>query len=106
MRGFEVWGRPETYLNPAIRAASSPWHRESPTTVARVLGELERDLASGEWNRRYGHLRGLALRAGQSLCLVALAPNNGSDGWRRVAAGCRRASAHLDACQMAYDPAP
>jgi hypothetical protein len=41
------WGRPEAYLNPAIRAASSPWHRVPPSTVARVLGELERDLASG-----------------------------------------------------------
>ena len=63
MRGFEVWGRPETYLNPAIRAA---------------LGEFERDLASGEWNRRYGHLRGLCFAGGQSLCLVALgAPTMG-----------------------------
>ena len=51
------WGRPEAYLDPAIRAATSPWHQAPPTTVARALDHLERDLASGEWDRRYGRLR-------------------------------------------------
>jgi len=100
-------GRPETYLNPAIRAASSPWHRVPPTTVARVLGELERDLASGEWNRRYGHLRGLCLRAGQSLCLVAL----GADMGLMAAAASQPVAAELARTRTllrwhGYDTAP
>jgi SAM-dependent methyltransferase len=52
------WGRPEAYLDPSIRAASSPWHQLAPETINRALDRLERDLASGEWDHRYGQLRG------------------------------------------------
>jgi SAM-dependent methyltransferase len=51
------WGRPEAYLDPALRAATSPWHQLPPEVLTRALGELESDLASGRWDRRYGHLR-------------------------------------------------
>jgi SAM-dependent methyltransferase len=52
-----LWGRPEAYLDPAIRAATSPWHQSPPETVDRALDRLGRDLASGAWDRRYGQLR-------------------------------------------------
>jgi SAM-dependent methyltransferase len=51
------WGRPEAYLDPAIRAATSPWHRLAPDTVDRALERLADDLATGSWDERYGHLR-------------------------------------------------
>ena len=51
------WGRPESYLDPAVRAATSPWHQLAPETVDRALDRLTSDLASGEWDERYGHLR-------------------------------------------------
>ena len=51
------WGRPEAYLDPAVRAASSPWHQLAPETENRALGHLRSDLLSGAWDRRYGPLR-------------------------------------------------
>ena len=51
------WGRPEAYLDPAVRAATSPWHQVAPETVKRALDRLSSDLASGEWDQRYGELR-------------------------------------------------
>jgi SAM-dependent methyltransferase len=51
------WGRPEAYLDAAIRAATSPWHQLAPAIVDRALNRLQRDLASGEWDRRHGELR-------------------------------------------------
>jgi hypothetical protein len=51
------WGRPEAYLDPAIRAGTSPWHQLAPETVSRALDRLERDLNDGEWDHRYGQLR-------------------------------------------------
>lgn len=51
------WGRPEAYLDPRIRAATSPWHQLAPEAINRALDRLERDLATGEWDHRYGQLR-------------------------------------------------
>jgi SAM-dependent methyltransferase len=51
------WGRPEAYLDPRIRAATSPWHQLPAEAVDRALDRLARDLASGAWDQRYGQLR-------------------------------------------------
>ncbi len=51
------WGRPEAYLDPGVRTATSPWHQLAPETATRALDQLRSDLASGQWDRRYGHLR-------------------------------------------------
>jgi SAM-dependent methyltransferase len=51
------WGRPEAYLDPAVRAATSPWHQLPRETVTRALDQLRSDLASAQWDERYGHLR-------------------------------------------------
>ncbi len=51
------WARPHAYLDPAVRAATSPWHDLSPAVVDRALARLQTDLDSGAWERRYGELR-------------------------------------------------
>lgn len=51
------WGRPEAILDPTVRQASSNWHEISAEVTERGLRQLQRDLESGEWDKRYGHLR-------------------------------------------------
>jgi SAM-dependent methyltransferase len=51
-----LWARPHAYLDSAVRAATSPWHDLSAAVVERALTQLQKDLDSGDWQRRYGHL--------------------------------------------------
>jgi SAM-dependent methyltransferase len=59
--GFLValWSRPEAHLDPNVRRASSTWHQLQPAVIQNGLDRLRHDLDSGEWDRRYGHLRTL-----------------------------------------------
>jgi SAM-dependent methyltransferase len=50
------WRRPEAYLDPSVRACISGFARASDEELAPGIGRLRRDLDSGEWRRRYGHL--------------------------------------------------
>jgi len=50
------WRRPEAYLAPEVRAAISSL---ADGTAQPALDRLASDLASGAWERRYGHLRQL-----------------------------------------------
>jgi SAM-dependent methyltransferase len=52
-----LWARPEEYLDPEIRAATSVWHQLPAEVSARALSALERDLATGAWDRRNPGLR-------------------------------------------------
>lgn len=52
-----LWSRPEAHLDPGVRRASSIWHLLPAAVVDPALARLRRDLESGEWDRRYGHLR-------------------------------------------------
>ena len=52
-----LWARPEQYLDPTVRAATSAWDQLPPGVEKRAVEHLRRDLESGEWDRRYGHLR-------------------------------------------------
>jgi SAM-dependent methyltransferase len=52
-----LWARPEEYLDPRVREATSTWQLIPPAISARALDQLARDLASGAWDERYGHLR-------------------------------------------------
>jgi hypothetical protein len=52
-----LWARPEQYLDPEVRAATSVWDQLPAEVTDRALARLRRDLESGEWDRRYGHLR-------------------------------------------------
>ncbi len=53
------WRLPHAYLDPSIRAAGSAFHQVEPDALRRGLDRLEKDLASGEWQARYGHLMAL-----------------------------------------------
>jgi SAM-dependent methyltransferase len=59
--GFLValWSQPEAHLDPNVRGASSTWHRLQPAVIQNGLDRLRHDLDSGQWDRRYGHLRTL-----------------------------------------------
>jgi SAM-dependent methyltransferase len=48
---------PERVLDPDARRATSGFARMPEPVVRRVVAEVERDLESGEWDRRHGHLR-------------------------------------------------
>jgi len=74
--GFAIayWGRPEAILDPAVRQASSNWHGISAEATERGLRQLEKDLESGEWDRRYGCLRAQdSLDVGLRLVVAELA---------------------------------
>ena len=53
------WAHPERVLDPEARAATSGFARMSSEVVGRVIDAVARDLDSGAWERRHGHLRGL-----------------------------------------------
>jgi len=55
--GEAYYGRPELLLEPEVRQACSAWSFVAPAVVERFVAHLGRDLASGEWDRRHGHLR-------------------------------------------------
>lgn len=53
------WAHPERVLDANARAATSGFARMSPDIVNRVVAAVSRDLTSGLWDARYGHLRRL-----------------------------------------------
>jgi len=58
--GEAYWGRPEAYLDPAVRAGMSACSLLSPAEVDDGVARLRADLESGRWDARHGHLRRLA----------------------------------------------
>jgi hypothetical protein len=52
------WARPQAYLDPQVRAGTSPFARLEPRVVERAVAQLERDLASGAWHERNAELAG------------------------------------------------
>jgi len=52
-----LWARPEQYLDPRVRDATSTWHQLPSEVAGRAVEQRRRDLASGKWDERYGHLR-------------------------------------------------
>jgi SAM-dependent methyltransferase len=50
------WRRPEAYLDPAVRAGISIFHRLGARHVEHGLAQLRADLASGAWRGRHGDL--------------------------------------------------
>jgi SAM-dependent methyltransferase len=53
------WNRPEAYLEPDVQAGISGIARLAPDVRERGMARLRADLASGEWDARYGHLRAM-----------------------------------------------
>jgi len=67
------WGHPERVLDEQARNATSGFARLDDSVVQRVVRDVRRDLESGLWDERHGHLRKLdAFDAG--LRLVVSAP--------------------------------
>ena len=56
--GFQAafWRRPEMYLDPEVRSASSTFASLSPELVLPGIERLRRDLETGEWHATYGEL--------------------------------------------------
>jgi SAM-dependent methyltransferase len=53
------WAHPERVLDAQARQATSGFARMPDAVVERVVGEVERDLRTGWWDSRHGHLRAL-----------------------------------------------
>lgn len=51
------WNRPERYLDPAVQAGMSTLSFLDPDIRAAHTADLAAALESGDWDRRYGHLR-------------------------------------------------
>jgi hypothetical protein len=51
------WAHPERVLDPAARNATSGFARMPPAVADRATEAVRRDLQSGAWDRRHGHLR-------------------------------------------------
>lgn len=57
--GLAFWARPEAYLDPDVQAGMSWLALLAEEERAEGSARLRADLASGRWDRRYGHLREL-----------------------------------------------
>ena len=69
--GAAFWARPEAYLDPAVQAGQSWLALLPPGVLAECSAHLADDLASGEWDRRHGHLRTLdELDAGYRIAIA------------------------------------
>jgi SAM-dependent methyltransferase len=53
------WNRPEAYLDPEVQAGSSSFAQLAPETLRAGIERLRRDLESGAWDERHGHLRAM-----------------------------------------------
>jgi hypothetical protein len=51
------YGRPEMFLDPAVRACQSAWGFVDQPAIDRGLATLATDLDSGAWDERFGALR-------------------------------------------------
>lgn len=71
--GEAFYARPEAFLRPEVRAASSGLVLADRTAVQRGLERLETDLATGAWDRRYGQLREQTERVGSFRLVTASA---------------------------------
>ncbi len=57
---MSFWAHPERVLDEGARNATSGFARMQPAVVMRVVAAIQRDLASGEWDRKHGALRAQA----------------------------------------------
>ena len=58
--GTAFWARPEAYLDPEVQAGMSWLALLTEEQRRRGSAHLAADLASGEWDDRFGHLRAAA----------------------------------------------
>jgi SAM-dependent methyltransferase len=68
------WAHPERVLDEGARNATSGFARMDASVVQRVVRDVRRDLESGAWDERHGHLRELdAFDAGLRLVVSTTA---------------------------------
>jgi SAM-dependent methyltransferase len=65
------YARPEAFLNPDVRRSQSAWGFVSADAEIASMEKLRRDLESGEWDRKYGVLRGQPEYLGSLRLIVA-----------------------------------
>lgn len=76
--GAAFWARPEAFLDPAVQAGMSFMALLPAAVVQRGTDQLRRDLASGAWDAKHGHLRSMdTYDAGYRL---AIAEDSTSEG--------------------------
>jgi SAM-dependent methyltransferase len=69
--GEAFYARPEAFLRPEVRAATSGFGLTDPAVVQRGLQRLEEDLTSGAWDQAHGHVRELAEHLGALRLITA-----------------------------------
>ncbi|WP_251454120.1 class I SAM-dependent methyltransferase [Microbacterium sp. Marseille-Q6648] len=69
--GEAFYARPEAFLDPTIRRATSGLVLSPPAAVERGIERLREDLASGVWDKEYGLLRALPQRRGAIRLITA-----------------------------------
>ena len=69
--GEAYFGRPELLLDPGVQAAMSAFSHVPAEAIARFERELRRDLESGRWDERHGHLRTQSHFRGSLILVVA-----------------------------------
>lgn len=52
-----LYARPNDFLNPEVRKSQSAWKFLPPGAEERFVQRLSSDLVSGDWDRKYGHLK-------------------------------------------------
>lgn len=67
------YARPERFLDPSVRRSQSAWSFVEPEVHERFVEKLGSDLATGEWDRRFGNWRRFPQFDG-SLCLIVNLP--------------------------------
>jgi SAM-dependent methyltransferase len=65
------YGRPESLLDPHVRAAQSGWQFISNDIATAGLRRLADDLAAGIWDERHGHLRTQSSYTGPLILITA-----------------------------------
>ncbi|MFC8191012.1 class I SAM-dependent methyltransferase [Cellulomonas sp. NPDC057328] len=69
--GEAFYGRPEAFLDPEVRAATSGFGLADAAAVQRGVDRLADDLAGGAWDRAHGHLRTQAEYEGAMRLVIA-----------------------------------
>jgi hypothetical protein len=69
---FEAfWNRPEALLDPTIRGSQSMWALLEANVERQIVDRLRRDLDSGVWDARHGHLRTMTEYQGALRLVIA-----------------------------------
>jgi SAM-dependent methyltransferase len=66
-----LYGRPEAFLEEAVRRSQSAWNFLEDGVEDRFVAQLAADLTDGTWDKNYGHLRDQAFITCQLRLVVA-----------------------------------